>query len=138
MDKPIYYTAQHYLRDRKLEWYKKNPNKPFQPNIADPAYNELFASDNWADFEYSELTKVMRQDNVEFIGALNNLSMGTMTESDINLIKSRCNLKAVPHDAIHLFFTNKDVDAYNEKIITNMPGEFANMRLKIIFKVKQK
>lgn len=108
---------------QKIGMVKKNPGKPFQPNIADPAYIDLFASDNWIDFEYYELTKVMRQDNVDFIHALNNLSMGTMTEKDISLIKSRCNLNNIPHNAIHLFYTNKEVDAYNDNIISNMPGE---------------
>ncbi|XP_057335407.1 uncharacterized protein LOC130674157 [Microplitis mediator] len=38
MDKPIYYTAHHYLRDKKLQWDKQYAGKPFKPNIADPNY----------------------------------------------------------------------------------------------------
>ncbi|GBP96694.1 hypothetical protein EVAR_70037_1 [Eumeta japonica] len=88
MDKPIYYTAFHYLRDKKLLG-KEHPGQAFKPNIADPTYSALFATDNWLDFEYYELTKVMRQDNIDFINALNNLSMGTMTEKDTQLIRGR-------------------------------------------------
>ncbi|XP_008558846.2 uncharacterized protein LOC103579268 [Microplitis demolitor] len=38
MDKPIYYTAFHYFRDKKLQWNKQHPDQPFKPNIADPTY----------------------------------------------------------------------------------------------------
>lgn len=65
----------------------------------------------------------MRQNNINFINPLNNLSMGTMTDSDIQLFKSRCNLPNVLYDEIHLFFTNKDVEAYNDSKIQSMSGE---------------
>lgn len=44
----------------------------------------------WENFQYFELTEVMRQkDDVEFVNALNHLVIGKMTDTDIKLLKSR-------------------------------------------------
>ncbi|XP_055600404.1 uncharacterized protein LOC129749455 [Uranotaenia lowii] len=69
----------------------------------------------WADFEFYELTEVMRQkDDLDFVNALNNFAQGTMNAADINVFKSReVAENEVPSDAIRLYYTNLDVDRYN-------------------------
>lgn len=79
----------------------------------------------WSVFEYFPLTQVMRQkDDVDFVNALNHLAIGEMTDNDIKLMKSReTNEKDVPVEAIRLYKTNDDVNAYNKKRIHEMAGE---------------
>ncbi|CAF4220565.1 unnamed protein product, partial [Rotaria magnacalcarata] len=61
----------------------------------------------------------MRQkDDKSFAIALSNIAKGTMTLEDINLLKSRIvsteNLEMI-EDAIMIFRSNAEVDAYNTK-----------------------
>jgi len=63
----------------------------------------------------------MRQkDDKIFAIALSNIAKGMMTLEDINLLKSRIvsdeNLK-IMEDAIRVFRSNAEVDAYNTKVI---------------------
>lgn len=66
-------------------------------------------------FRYFELTEVMHQkDDLSFAVALNNLDIGTLTDNDIKMFMSRINsITNVPHEAIHLFVTNQEVDHFN-------------------------
>ena len=79
-----------------------NPNNNPIGNLLGPV------SVLWENFEYFELTEVMRQkDDAAFINALNNLVIGQMTDSDIDLIKSReCAEEKVPVEAIRLYGQN--------------------------------
>lgn len=69
----------------------------------------------WELFKYFELTEVMRQkDDLNFAVALNNLGMGNLTDDNIKIFKSRVSFLAnIPHEAIHLFVTNQEVDHFN-------------------------
>jgi len=99
--------------------------KPLQKPNNNPI-GKLFGpvSQLWENFEYFQLTEVMRQkDDAAFVDALNNLVVGKMTEDDIKLLKSReCEEENVPEDAIRLYHFNSSVDKYNEKRIKEMPG----------------
>lgn len=78
----------------------------------------------WEQFKYFQLTEIMRQkEDKQFIIALNNLSLGEMTASDIALIKCReVEEEMVPTNTIRLYHENKMVDDYNDKKIRNFPG----------------
>ncbi|KAM8701989.1 hypothetical protein ACLKA7_004883 [Drosophila subpalustris] len=67
----------------------------------------------------------MRQrDDQPFASALNNMASGCMTADDIQLIRSRmCQPSDVPDDAIHLFYSNKEVDDYNTTKLNLIPTE---------------
>ncbi|KAK3923676.1 Envelope glycoprotein M [Frankliniella fusca] len=78
-------------------------------------------------FEVYELTRIMRQSNMKFQTALNNLAKGRLSKEDIKLFTSRC-FKKVPKnedmtEAFHLFARNDDVDEYNNKIMRQIKGK---------------
>ena len=93
------------------------------------SYNALVDSPLWSLFELFELTEIMRQkDDKIFAIALGNMARGAMTLVDIGLLKSRI----VPNensetmkDAIRVFRSNAEVDAYNTKILASLNTEGA-------------
>lgn len=96
------------------------------PNAA--PLSELSNISLWEQFEFFELTEIMRQrDDKSFIDALNNLALGKMTEENISLIKSReVSEKDVPQNAIRLCYENVHVDKYNQLKIGLYPGTCYN------------
>ncbi|XP_071581581.1 uncharacterized protein [Temnothorax nylanderi] len=70
----------------------------------------------WSEFELFELTEIMRQkEDKNFIEALNNLARGTMSENNIDLIRSRETTEDdIPIDAVRLYADNRSVDIYNK------------------------
>lgn len=95
----------------------------FHPHSVN-SYHEIFSQTLWHKFKIFELTTIMRQRNKKIQTALNNIARGTMTERDIKLFRSRrVNEKRIPPAAIHLFAKNKDVDAFNTKILGRMKGK---------------
>ncbi|CAF1095355.1 unnamed protein product [Rotaria sp. Silwood1] len=93
------------------------------------SYNALVDSPLWSLFELFELTEIMRQkDDKTFAIALSNIAKGTMTDEDINLLESRIvsteNLETI-EDAIRIFRSNAEVDAYNTKVLANLNTEGA-------------
>lgn len=78
----------------------------------------------WDEFYLYELTEVMRQkDDLNFVRALNNFARGEMTDDDIIIIKSReVEDLQVPNEAIRLYYTNADVEKYNNKKIDESPS----------------
>ena len=98
----------------------------FQSNNS---YNALVDSPLWSLFELFELTEIMRQkDDKIFAIALGNIAKGMMTGEDINLLKSRIvsneNLE-IMGDAIRVFRSNAEVDAYNRKVLASLNTEGA-------------
>jgi len=97
----------------------------FQPCISN-TLNTLADTLLWEQFFLFELTKIMRQqDDLKFALALNNMASGEMTQDDISLINQRTyssqsGLPPETSDAIHLFATNKEVDAHNSFILAAM------------------
>ncbi|CAF4902863.1 unnamed protein product, partial [Rotaria magnacalcarata] len=93
------------------------------------SYNALVDNPLRSMFELFELTEIMRQkDDKSFAIALSNIAKGTMTLEDINLLKSRIvsteNLEMI-EDAIMIFRSNAEVDAYNTKVLVSLNTEGA-------------
>ncbi|KAK3917479.1 ATP-dependent DNA helicase [Frankliniella fusca] len=90
-------------------------------------YAEIFNEKLWNHFKVYILTKIMRQSEVQFQTALNNLARGKLTREDRKLFKSRTFSKMPKkkrlHKAIHLFSRNEDVEEYNNKCLKNIIGE---------------
>ena len=82
----------------------------------------------WSVFKIYRLTEIMRQkDDMIFAQALNNLTQFKLTAEDRALFEDRVfsensnreerRLDKIPVNCIHLFTTNKDVDAHNYAVI---------------------
>ena len=112
-----------------------NPLRPigdkyiFQFNSS---YNALVDGQLWSLLELFELTETMKQkDEKTFAITLSNIAKGTMTLNDIDLLKSRVfsneNLEMM-RDAIRMFRSSAEVDAYNTKVLAslNTEGSIAN------------
>ncbi|XP_031637004.1 uncharacterized protein LOC116349612 [Contarinia nasturtii] len=110
--------------DQKVFKPFRNPNNNRIGSLLGPV------SVLWENFEYFELSQVMRQkDDINFVNALNHLVIGQMTANDIQLIKSReVTDQNVPTDAIRLFWSNADVNFYNVKRIEQMTGDLIKHR----------
>jgi hypothetical protein len=93
------------------------------------SYNALVDSPLWSLFKLFELTEIMRQkDDKIFAIALSNMAKGTMTLDDVDLLKSRVlsdgNLE-ITRDALRVFRSNAEVDAYNTKVLAGLSTEGA-------------
>ncbi|CAF5050150.1 unnamed protein product, partial [Rotaria sp. Silwood1] len=93
------------------------------------SYNALVDNPLWSLFELFELTEIMRQkDDKAFAIALSNIAKGMMILEDINLLKSRIvsneNLE-IMGDAIRVFRSNAEVDAYSTKVLASLNTEVA-------------
>ncbi|CAF1560346.1 unnamed protein product [Rotaria magnacalcarata] len=93
------------------------------------SYNALVDNPLWSLFRLFELTEIMRQkDDKPFAIALSNLAKGMMTSEDINLLKSRIvsvdKLEGT-ENAIRVFRSNAEVDAYNAKALASLNTERA-------------
>ncbi|CAF4391999.1 unnamed protein product [Rotaria socialis] len=93
------------------------------------SYNALVDNPLWSLLRLFELTEIMRQkDDKPFAMALSNLAKGMMTSEDINLLKSRIvsvdKLEGT-ENAIRVFRSNAEVDAYNAKALANLNTEGA-------------
>jgi hypothetical protein len=91
-------------------------------------YEEIVGNPLWAKFKFFELTEIMRQrDDLEFAKCLHNLGeLGpcALTDDQVRMLDSRIvkggiNDKQIPTEALHLFFTNMDVNDFNKSTIFN-------------------
>ena len=93
------------------------------------SHSALVDSPLWSLFELFELTEIMRQkDDKIFAIALGNIAKGTMTLADIDLLKSRIvsnKNSEIMGDAIRIFRSNAEVDAYNTKVLASLNTEGA-------------
>ncbi|XP_050313018.1 uncharacterized protein LOC126748056 isoform X30 [Anthonomus grandis grandis] len=79
----------------------------------------------------------MRQkEDKSFAVALNNMAFGKMTDEDVQLIKSRevDNIDLIPEDTMHLFATNREVDAFNEMKLSTFQTERAISQARDVIK----
>lgn len=83
--------------------------------------SQLIGSPLYDLFNGFELTEIMRQkDDYDFAVALNHLAIGELTDRDKKLFESRIvDESSVPIEAIHLFYSNEDVNQFNAKKINN-------------------
>jgi hypothetical protein len=90
-------------------------------------YADLIGPVLWRSFSFIELTEIMRQkDDKAFAEALYRLGRNCMNENDIILFKSREfmeNDNTIPKEAIHLFYSNSDVDRYNDIFLNKLDTE---------------
>ncbi|KAJ1528129.1 hypothetical protein ONE63_008043 [Megalurothrips usitatus] len=101
----------------------------YYPESSNP-YAEIFGETLWRKFKVFQLKKIMRQNEMQFQVALNNLARGKLTKSDIRLFRKRT-FKSVPHttnfdDAVHLFTKNEDLDNYNKMMLNKIKGRTTN------------
>ena len=85
-------------------------------------YDEIFNIHHlWRTFKSCELTEVMRQrEDSLFIDLLNNVLIGELSESDINVLGSRVIDKAdknYPVDALHIFAENEPARVHNQTML---------------------
>ena len=85
-------------------------------------YNELYNIYHlWRNFKMCELVEIMRQrgDNT-LIDLLNNITVGTLTTEDEQLLKSRfisTTDKNYPHHALHIFAENEPARCHNQNML---------------------
>jgi ATP-dependent DNA helicase PIF1 len=85
-----------------------------------------FNSNCWDDLDLKTifLEKIYRQNDENFIKALNNLRLNQMTESDIKLFSSRAfEENTSESDILHIFGTNYEADNYNNYKFKRIPNE---------------
>ncbi|XP_065305470.1 uncharacterized protein [Dermacentor albipictus] len=86
------------------------------------ASGAVFSTDviPWHHLEYFPLTQVVRQSDVVFSNLLTKIGDGAVLEDfEVDLIESRfvdAEGAALCSDAVRLYYSNGEVDAYNEKI----------------------
>lgn len=104
--KPIYPMSNPYAYDRGF-------------NESDYALEQ-----DWFEFRMFELDEVVRQSDTKYKIATANLGIGKLTEEDKEYLKLRVvqSEDDVPDDAIWLYYTNAQVDAFNKMKIEKMPG----------------
>lgn len=98
------------------------PDDPKQP------VKYAFEAPCWAAYEanMTRLTKIYRQDNAEFLAALQLARQGRGVDAAIALKK--CGVEFAPcedeqFDGITLFPVNAQVDSYNERRLAALPGD---------------
>ena len=78
----------------------------------------------WHSLESITLKHNHRQgESSKWTQTLNRLRIGEPTDGDINLLKSRCITKLnknYPHDALHQFYTNKEVEGHNDQKVNKL------------------
>lgn len=78
----------------------------------------------WRRFKMYELTEIMRQkDDLRFAETLTRLGNDELTASDIELFDSRVEKADTTSDHVHLFYTNKEVQDYNQLKLVSLKTE---------------
>lgn len=69
----------------------------------------------WENFQYKELTQIMRQkEDIAFAELLNRVRTQCHTNADIHMLQGRVEaVSSVSEQALHVFTRNKDVDHHN-------------------------
>jgi hypothetical protein len=111
--------------------------RPVQGNyVFQPVRNSvasLFGSLWEAHFKLHELSQAMRQqDGSQFAELLNRIRVGVKTEEDMAVLQSReisPSDTAYPHDALHVFFRNKDVQSFNDAKLDDLAEQGSELVL---------
>jgi len=100
-----------FTKLKNIRYDKKFDDKQF--------LNDVLIDSVWNEFSAFELTEIVRQKNIHYQRALNNLARGEMTDEDVALINKRAvkSEKEVPEGTPHFYPTNNEVDSYNAKRI---------------------
>ena len=85
------------------------------------------------EFLLHELTEIMRQkDDLIFAKTLGRIRTGEWNRMDIELLKSReitTSDPSYPHDSLHIFGFNADVDAHNQRKLNEIANEDEQVRI---------
>ena len=85
------------------------------------------------EFLLHELTEIMRQkDDLTFAKTLGRIRTGEWNRTDIELLKSREITQSdasYPHDSLHIFGFNADVDAHNLRKLNEIANEDEQVRI---------
>ncbi|KAE8741738.1 hypothetical protein FOCC_FOCC012733 [Frankliniella occidentalis] len=97
------------------------------PTKTSNKHRRIFGQNLWSLFKVHHLTQIMRQNNVQFQTALNNVAKGKTTTEDKNLFDERtfCDVleEARVKRPVRLFPTNAQVDSWNDQELDKMTGE---------------
>lgn len=96
------------------DFYQLPPVVNINNDVNLPKY--CFESELWKDFDFKTiiLTKNYRQNEESLIKALGNMRVNSLTQSDIELFRSReCADDVDLSDILHIFATNSEADRYN-------------------------
>lgn len=90
------------------------------------------------DIKFVEFTKIFRQNDPEFIGYLNKIRYGTITQSDIIHLNDVFTSNKVSDDAIIISFRNDVVDRINDSRLNDIDAEdvFLHSEISGFFNVK--
>ena len=75
------------------------------------------------NFQFHELTQVVRQKNQQFVELLNRVRIAKINEDDEALLKSRITTLQDPNhfvDALHVYGTNEQADRYNSAMLEKL------------------
>ena len=75
------------------------------------------------NFQFHELTQVVRQKNQQFAELLNRVRIAQMNEDDESILKSRITTLEDPNhfvDALHVYGTNEQADRYNSTMLERL------------------
>lgn len=77
----------------------------------------------WHSFEFQELVQNHRQgDGNRWANILNELRVGNVSEEAEQLLKTRLTTEEfLEQDAMHVFYTNKEVSGHNTKMLQSLP-----------------
>ena len=109
----------------------------FFPPSSNP-YEEIFEKPLWSKFKVFQLKQIMRQNELHFQTALNNLAKGKLKSEDIDIFKSRT-FQTLPkkkdiEGAVHLFAKNTDVDTFNERALSRLKGKMYKSKASDVFR----
>lgn len=78
----------------------------------------------WRSVRFFELKQVVRQKDAQYIKILGELAKNQLTKESFDILKTR-HVKddEVPIEAVRLFYTNKQVNEFNKRAMTNAPGD---------------
>ena len=95
--------------------------EPVNENFG-PFYN---ADPLWRKFEPYVLRHIHRQaEERDWANTLNRIRVGQFTDEDEALLRSRITTeKYLDDDAMHVFYTNEEVDDHNNKMLDKIPGK---------------
>ena len=88
-------------------------------NVNDYLYDQV-----WYDFELFELVEGVRQKHKEYQLLLDNFALGQLSKEHADLLKKRIvkSENDVPEDAIWVYYSNKEVNEFNDNRIAKAPG----------------
>lgn len=85
----------------------------------------IFESKFWREFPIHviELTKIFRQEDVEFCSLLQRVRKGVITIQDMNFLSTKNNIHITDENCVKIYCDNKTVDLINNNEVSKLLGE---------------